>query len=143
MNLTGTPPERRPVRLEELAAWATLIAVETLSQIAFRLSATRTGALDFSVPSLAAAASSPWLWLAGGCYLTGFVAWMLILQGSSLSRAFPASAAVFIATMIAARVVFAEPLSIGKLAGCGIIVAGIVLLGPDGEREIGSIRTIR
>jgi drug/metabolite transporter (DMT)-like permease len=58
---------------------------------------------------------------------------MNILEKSTLSSAFPTSAIVFVAIMVASWAVFGDPMGWGKLLGSAIIVAGILLLGGDGE----------
>jgi drug/metabolite transporter (DMT)-like permease len=65
------------------------------------------------------------------CYLGEFVAWMVILRHSSLSSAFPTGAIVLIVLMIASKVLFDEPVGWLKALGSAMIVAGVLLLGPD------------
>lgn len=123
------------VRRRLAVAWACLVACEVLCQVALKLAGQATGAFDFSARAFLAAATAPWLWVALGCYVGGFVTWMVILKRSSLSAAFPTSAIVFVAVIVASRVVFHEALTPLHLVGCAVIVGGIVLLGPDGESD--------
>ncbi len=113
-------------------AWIALVAVEVTTQLAFKFSASHTGAFDFSAHAFALALTSAWLWIALGGYCAGFVAWMLILRDTDLSRAFPASAIVFVAVMLASWLVLHEPIGGLQLAGAAVIVTGILQLGRDG-----------
>lgn len=123
---TGTPTQRIwPV----LTAWVVLVALETLCQVALKSAGSAVGAFDLDRESILAAISTPWLWVAIGCYIGAFMAWMTILDKSALSAAFPTSAIVFVSVMIASVLVFGEPVHWEKVLGSAIIVAGILLLG--------------
>jgi len=114
-----------------LSSWVVLLALGALCQIALKYAGLDTGPFDFSPHAFAAAAASPWLWVAVGCYVGEFLAWMVILRHSSLSSAFPTGAIVLIVLMIASRWLFDEPMGWPKLIGSAMIVAGVLLLGPD------------
>jgi drug/metabolite transporter (DMT)-like permease len=121
----------KPTRATVLSTWAVLLALGALCQIALKYAGIDTGPFDFSAHAFATAAASAWLWLAIGCYVGEFVAWMAILRHSSLSSAFPTGAIVLIVLMIASRWLFDEPLGFSKIAGSGLIVLGVLMLGPD------------
>ena len=112
-----------------LPAWIGLVLIEVVTQLAFKFSGEVTGAFDFSPHAFALALGSGWLWVALAGYCAGFVAWMLILSHSDLSRAFPASAIVFVAVILASWLVLHESLGSLQLAGAAMIVAGILQLG--------------
>jgi drug/metabolite transporter (DMT)-like permease len=112
-------------------AWIALLGCETVCQIALKLAGKATGAFDFSAGAFQLALSTPWLWLAIGCYVGAFLAWLTILRDLALSAAFAASAIVFVAVMFASWLVFGERISPLQLLGSVIIVGGILLLGTD------------
>ena len=114
-----------------LSSWIVLLALGALCQIALKYAGLDNGPFDFSQRAFAAAVSSPWLWAAVACYVGEFLAWMVILRRSSLSSAFPTGAIVLIVLMIASRWLFDEPLGWLKVLGSAMIVAGVLLLGPD------------
>ena len=118
-------------RATVLSSWIVLLALGALCQISLKYAGLDTGPFDFSPRAFAVAAATPWLWLAVGCYLGEFVAWMVILRHSSLSSAFPTGAIVLIMLMFASRWLFDEPMGWPKLLGSAMIVAGVLLLGPD------------
>jgi len=115
----------------KLFAWGVLLVLETLCQISLKLAGRYTGAFDFSVGAFARALSTPWLWVAIGCYIGAFLAWMTILRQSTLSAAFTTSALVFVAVMLSSWLVFGEHIGWLQLLGSAIIVGGILLLGAD------------
>ena len=115
-------------RTTVISSWMVLLALGALCQIALKYAGLDTGPFDFTPRAFGAAAASPWLWTAVLCYLGEFVAWMVILRHSSLSSAFPTGAIVL---MIASKVLFDEPVGWPKALGSAMIVAGVLLLGPD------------
>jgi drug/metabolite transporter (DMT)-like permease len=121
----------RPRRLLALA-WIALVAVEVVTQLALKFAGKATGGFDFSAHAFRLALASGWLWLAIATYCSGFFLWMLILRHSDLSRAFPTSAIVFVAVMLASWLQLHEPIGGVQLVGATIIVAGILQLGRSG-----------
>ena len=117
-------------------AWCLLLGFETLCQISLKLAGRATGAFDFSIGAFRHALSTPWLWVAIGCYVGAFLAWMTILRKSTLSAAFTISAIVLVAVMLASYLVFGEHLSWQQLLGATIIVAGILAIGDDDASAI-------
>jgi drug/metabolite transporter (DMT)-like permease len=112
-------------------AWIALVAVETLCQVAVKLSGRHTGPLELGWAAAGAALGGAWFWVALGCYVAGFFLWMRILSASMLSSAFPTSAIVFVAVMFASVVLLGEQVGATQIVGCVAIVSGIVLLGTD------------
>jgi len=124
MNMT------RP-RARIMLAWGALLGCETLCQVSLKLAGRHTGAFDFSLAAFHTAVGSAWLWTAVGCYVGAFVAWMTILRNSRLSAAFANSALIFISVMLASWLVFGEHIGALQLLGAVVIIAGILLIGPD------------
>lgn len=116
-----------------LLAWVALLAIETLGQVAIRYAGIAVGEFELTRPSILRAVTTPWLWLGLACYLAQFGVWMNILEKSALSSAFPTSAIVFVAIMVASWAVFNDPMGWDKILGSAIIVAGILLLGGDAQ----------
>ena len=131
MNVAVASRWRRLMPL--IAAWALLLIIETLGQVSLKMAGAKVGALELDRQSILAALSTPWLWLALACYLGQFAVWMTILEKSALSAAFPTSAIVFVAIMIASWAVFDDPMGWEKILGSAIIVAGILMLGGDAQ----------
>ena len=135
MEPVAAPPidsvERRPRRLLAFA-WVAMVCIEILTQLALKFAGGRTGPFDFSAHAFALAVTSGWLWVAVASYCALFLAWMLILRHSDLSRAFPTTAIVFVAVMFASWLVLHEPIGAIQLVGAAVIVAGILQLGRDG-----------
>lgn len=125
----NTPLSRR--RAKTLLAWALLLGFETLCQISLKLAGRSTGAFDFSLAAFHHALATPWLWVAIGCYVGAFLAWMTILRKSTLSAAFTTSAIVFVSVMLSSYLIFGEHIGGLQLLGTAVIVAGILMIGDD------------
>jgi drug/metabolite transporter (DMT)-like permease len=125
--MTGRPvhDDRRILPL----AWIALVCIEVLTQLSLKFAGHATGAFDFSAQAFGLAVRCGWLWIAAASYCAGFLAWMLILQRSNLSRAYPTSAIVFVAMMAASFLVLHEPIGIVRIVGATLIVTGILQLG--------------
>ena len=120
-----------PRRYGAWIAWALLLGFETLCQISLKTAGLANADFDFSPAAFGHALATPWLWVAIGCYIGAFGAWMTILRKSTLSAAFATSAIVFVAVMLSSCLVFGEHIGIMQLLGSAIIVGGILLLGTD------------
>ena len=112
-------------------AWMLLLGLESLCQISLKYAGLANADFDFSLAAFAHAIATPPLWVAIGCYIGAFMAWMTILRKSTLSAAFTTSAIVFVAVMLASWWVFGEHIGATQLIGSAIILGGILLLGAD------------
>jgi drug/metabolite transporter (DMT)-like permease len=112
-----------------LLAWMALVGIEILTQLSLKFAGRQTGHFDFSAHAFALAVRCGWLWIALCSYCAGFVAWMLILGRSELSRAYPTSAIVFVAVMLASFLVLNEHIGFMQWIGAVVIVTGILQLG--------------
>jgi multidrug transporter EmrE-like cation transporter len=112
-------------------AWSLLLGFETLCQISLKTAGLANPNFDFTPAAFGHALATPWLWVAIGCYIGAFGAWMTILRKSTLSAAFATSAIVFVAVMLASYLMFGEHIGAAQLIGSAIIVGGILMLGTD------------
>ena len=126
-------PPAPPTRGASWLAWTAMIAFAGLSQISLKYAGLDTGAFDFSVRAFTLALGSAWLWVSIASHIGEFLVWIAILRKSRLSGAFPTLAILFIGMILAGRLLFGEPIGWVKATGCAMILAGILLLGPDDE----------
>ncbi|HEX3122918.1 MAG TPA: GNAT family N-acetyltransferase [Rhodanobacteraceae bacterium] len=127
------PPPAPPARGASWLAWTGMIGFAGLSQISLKYAGLDTGAFDFSAHAFALALGSAWLWVSIASHIGEFLVWIAILRKSRLSGAFPTLAVLFVGMILAGRVLFGEPIGWVKAIGCAMILAGILLLGPDDE----------
>ncbi|HET7063782.1 MAG TPA: GNAT family N-acetyltransferase [Rudaea sp.] len=126
-------PPAPPARGASWLAWTGMIGFAGLSQISLKYAGLDTGAFDFSAHAFALALGSAWLWVSIASHIGEFLVWIAILRKSRLSGAFPTLAILFVGMILAGRLLFGEPIGWVKAIGCAMILAGILLLGPDDE----------
>lgn len=111
--------------LRRWGPWAVVPAASALYQVTAKLAA---DALAHGAGPAALTAHAPLLAAVVVCDLVCFVAWLLVLETTSLAAAFPLSAASYVAVITAGAVLFREPLHPAALAGSLLILVGVRLL---------------
>jgi multidrug transporter EmrE-like cation transporter len=109
--------------------WGLFVALDTATQIAFKVASGAVEGLSFGVRFLEVALSTPALWVTILCYVATFVVWMAVLMRMDLNRAFPLTALGYVTVPVLAFIVFGEHLPPLRIAGIGIIIAGVALIG--------------
>ena len=125
-----------PARGVSWLAWTGMIGFAGLSQISLKYAGLNTGAFDFSAHAFALALGSAWLWVSVASHIGEFLVWIAILRKSRLSGAFPTLAILFVGMILAGWLLFDEPIGWVKTIGCAVILAGILLLGPDDDASL-------
>lgn len=105
------------------------LGADTFTQLAFKLAAEVVGDEPIGPTFLRIAACSPTVWIAAGLYFLTYILWMLVLQRTPLSRAFPLTALSYVTVPAAAWLVFGERIGLIPLAGIALILAGVCLIG--------------
>ncbi len=73
-------------------------------------------------------ASSPLVLTGLACFGLSAIVWLFVLSKIPLSTAYPFVALGIVITVLAGRLLFAEPISLLKLAGVLFIVAGVTMV---------------
>lgn len=105
------------------------LGADTLTQLAFKLAAEVVGDAPIGLAFLKIAAGSGTVWTAAALYFLTYILWMLVLQRTPLSRAFPLTALSYVTVPAAAWLVFGETIGLTPLAGIALILAGVCLIG--------------
>lgn len=130
---TSRPPAPRPSAGVGWALWLVFLALATFTQLAFKWGGSELEGLDFGKAWFEALLRSPAVALAVLGYLAMFVVWMVILQRTHLSRAFLMTGLVYITVPAAAWAIFNEKITLWNVVGIACIIAGIALMGGDGD----------
>jgi drug/metabolite transporter (DMT)-like permease len=77
------------------------------------------------------ALSSPLVWAGLGLYGLSAGLWIWVLSRLDVSLAYPLVSLGFVFTLAVGVLWLGEPFSWQRLAGCGLIVAGVLLLAAD------------
>ena len=131
-------PQPRPAHGlgRALLGWIVFIAVETATQVTFKLAG---NTLDDSAGLghlVAHALRTPVVFLGFGLYFCGFLIWLTILKEVNLGRAFPMTAVIYISTLASAVLLFHEVLSPTRVVGVLVIAAGVALLASDRDPDV-------
>jgi drug/metabolite transporter (DMT)-like permease len=70
----------------------------------------------------------PWVWVAFVCTFLAGVTWMLTLARLDLTYAFPFTGITFLLILLAGALMFGEHVSIGRVAGTLLVVAGLIVV---------------
>ncbi|MDH3901733.1 MAG: SMR family transporter [Xanthomonadales bacterium] len=108
------------------------VLLNAVAQLALKASVSETGIISLDLQSLLSSAgslaSNLWLWLGLICYAISVVVWILALSRVDVSIAYPMLSIGYIVNAVAAWHLFDEPMSLGKIAGIGIIIVGVYIL---------------
>lgn len=108
------------------------VLLNAIAQLALKASVNESGPIGLDLSSLFSSAGSlavnVWLWLGLACYAVSVVVWILALSRVDVSIAYPMLSIGYILNAVAAWKLFEEPLSLGRLAGIGIIILGVYVL---------------
>ena len=69
-------------------------------------------------------------WILGGLtlYVASFAIWIAVLAKMQVSLAYPLLSIGYVISIFAAYFIFGEPISMNKLIGVGLIIAGVTVL---------------
>jgi len=101
-------------------------------QLIWKLGLQRRGDAFASLRGIVRLLLSPYVLIGLGIYGVATVLWLYILSRVPLSIAYPLQSAAYIVTLLGAFLFFREPLSVAKIGGCLLVVAGISLIGWKG-----------
>ena len=79
--------------------------------------------------SLRATATDWHLWAGGAGYGLAAILNIWLLRHLDLSVVLPATALTYLWTLVIARIFLGEALTLGKIAGVGLIVGGVICIG--------------
>lgn len=111
--------------------WLAFAAVDTATQVALKYASLSLGDRPLGFGFVAAAAVSPQVWIAVGCYLATLWVWMAVLARMDLSHAFPANGLAYVTMPPVAWLLFDEVIGAERALGIAIILAGVLVLGTE------------
>lgn len=108
------------------------VLLNAVAQLALKASVNNTGEIDLALSGSASTAlrlaAEPWLWVGLFCYGISVIVWILALSRVDVSIAYPMLSIGYIVNAIAAWALFGEVMSMGRVAGIGIIIVGVYVL---------------
>ena len=135
-NTVRTVAEQVRLAPAEVALWATYLAFDTASQLAFKWAADAAGPAALDLDWMRRALVSPGLWAGIACYVGTLLVWMRLLARRELSRAFPMSGLAYITVPLLAALLFGESLTFLEVAGIAAICVGVALLAMEPDMPL-------
>ena len=111
--------------------WILLLLFDTGGQLSLKLGSHAVEGLSLGGPWFDAAVTSGWVWSGLACYGLSFATWLLILQVTPLSMAFPITALVYITVLLVSWMGLGESIQPMRLVGVAVIIFGVYVLGRD------------
>ena len=112
-----------------LGLLAFCIAAETVQQLSFKVGSGRAEAEPVFVRGILL---QPLIWTGIVLWAVESIAWVLVLQKSPLSMAYPVMTLTYATVPLAGVALLREKMSRRKMAGAGLIFAGVLLVGISG-----------
>lgn len=122
------PPLQPEQRRRAIVAWTIFLTLDTLVQLAFKAGGQALTGIEFGARWFEVAAATPAVWLALTGYIVLFIVWMVILQGSELTKAFTLTGIAFITVPLGGWLVFGETMTVTQVLGILAIMAGVTLI---------------
>lgn len=112
-----------------------LLVSDTLLAVSLKGAGTSALPIEMGMPWLIRLLSSPWLYVAGCCYLFNFIVWINLLKYVPIGPAFAATHLELIGVMAVSYYLYGQSPNFTQLTGAALIMGGIICLALDG-REI-------
>lgn len=112
-----------------LGLLAFCIVAETIQQLSFKTGSARAEAAGRFVRGVAV---QPLIWLGVGLWIVESIAWVLVLQRSPLSLAYPVMTLTYATVPLASLVLLRERLSGRQMLGAALIFGGVLAVGLAG-----------
>lgn len=107
------------------------ISLNASAQIALRktmLAVGRPPNLEGAVAFVFAILTTPWFILGMACYAVSIGAWLIVLSRTEVSAAYPLLSIGYVITAIVGALFLGEHVTLGRIAGIGLICGGLTLI---------------
>ncbi|ALH95890.1 DMT family transporter [Acinetobacter equi] len=112
-----------------------LLSFDTLAQISFKYASIYALPVTFDIAWLTRIFSQPWIYGAFVGYIGAFFTWMTLLKYAPVGPSFAASHLELISVTLFSIWLFNEPLTIPKVIGATLIIAGVLFLAKQEDDD--------
>jgi undecaprenyl phosphate-alpha-L-ara4N flippase subunit ArnE len=112
-----------------LGLLAFCIAAETAQQLSFKVGSARA---ERSASFARGVVLQPLIWLGLALWAVESIAWVLVLQKSPLSMAYPVMTATYATVPLAGVALLRERMGLRQALGAALIFTGVVIVGTAG-----------
>lgn len=116
--------------MDEFAALllAAVVVLETVSHLALKSAAAAANRTD-GMHYLRRFIRQPPAWVAGACFVFGFLAWIAFLSRVPLGQGVMAGSLTIVGVMLGGRLMHSEHLTVPRVAAVALITFGVALVG--------------
>ena len=118
-----------------LIGFLALMVFDTLAQVSFKYASLHAGPLEIDPAWLGRVFSHVWIYGAFVGYIGAFFTWMTLLKYAPVGPAFAASHLEIVSVTLLSVWLFDDALTLPKLAGGLLILAGVLCLARGEDRE--------
>ena len=123
------------MRKAVLLGFLLLLTIDTASNVLIKLAGDRIGAFSLDAAWLAGVGREPIVLAIIGCYIAAFFTYSSILRHAPVGPAFAAVHGHVVTVLIVSMLWFGERLTLVQVAGCVLVVAGILVLAVTEKME--------
>lgn len=123
------------MRLFYIVGFIVLMSFDTLAQISFKYASIHAMPLTYDIAWLSRILTHYWIYGAILGYIGAFFTWMTLLKHAPVGPAFAASHLELISVTILSIWLFNEPLTLSKVIGAILILAGVLFLAKDESQQ--------
>lgn len=118
-----------------LVGFSLLMLFDTLAQVCFKLTAIHAQPLEMTLRWSGRVFFNPWVYGAFLGYIGAFFTWMTLLKRLSIGTSFAVSHIEVVSVMLVSFWLFNESLTLSKIIGAVLILAGIIVLAMNESKE--------
>ena len=111
------------------------VAFGAIGQLILKAGMKSLGPLQLSVATLVSMATSPLLLVGIAIFGISTLLWLLALMKADLSFAYPFLSLTYIAVLIGGAVLFQENVTLPRMIGFAIIVAGVLIVARSEQKK--------
>lgn len=134
MNSSAATTPRKGTRTVLIGMILLSVTLAAVAQVTLKSGVNRVtentgGALQFDGDSLKVLAGSPIVWLGLVLFGLSAIVWLVVLSRATLSFAYPFASLSYVLILVLGHFALDEQVTSLRLAGVGLIIAGVVLVG--------------
>jgi drug/metabolite transporter (DMT)-like permease len=128
--------ENQNANLQSIGLVLSSVACGAVGQLILKAAMNDLGPLQLSLETLLQMATSPLLLLGVAIFGVSTLLWLLALMKADLSFAYPFLSLTYIAVLVGGAVLFQEKVSLPRVLGFAVIVAGVWIVARSEQKKV-------
>jgi drug/metabolite transporter (DMT)-like permease len=132
---TDTFSASKSANIQSIGLIIASVACGAVGQLILKAGMKSLGPLQLSVNTLVSMATSPLLLVGIAVFGVSTLLWLLALMKADLSFAYPFLSLTYIAVLIGGAVLFQENVTLPRIVGFAVIVAGVLIVARSEQKK--------